>query len=76
MVANLSKLREDIYLAIGFMNQLLKNRPDCIAEMTLSKRELQSARHWLGECLSYYPTGYRVTDNPNDPGSQSAVVSH
>lgn len=74
MIENLSELRKAVYLVIETMNGLLANKPSCIAEMTLSKRELQSARHWLGECLSYYPTGYRVTDNPKDPGSESKAA--
>tara|TARA_Y100000310_G_C20653036_1_gene800519 strand:- start:609 stop:893 length:285 start_codon:yes stop_codon:yes gene_type:complete len=43
----------------------------CGRELSLLITETQSARHWGGECLSHFPTGYRVTDNPNDPGSES-----
>jgi len=42
-------------------------------EISLLITEVQSARHWGGECLSHYPTRYRVTDNPEDPGSESQV---
>ena len=43
----------------------------CSRELSLLVIETQSARHWGGECLSYF---LRVTgwmDNPNDPGSES-----
>lgn len=70
-VEGLSNNRMLIMSLIDTLSSVLANKPPCIAEMTLAKRELQSARHWLGECLSYYDTGYRVTDNPKDPGSES-----
>lgn len=70
-IEKISKLRQDIYLILDSINDFLVDRPECIPELTLAKRELQSARHWLGECLSYYDTGYRVTDNPHDSGSES-----
>ncbi len=43
----------------------------CGCELSLLITEVQSARHWGGECLAHFPTGYRVTDNPKDPGSES-----
>lgn len=70
-IEKISNLRKGIANVILDLQDFLEQRPECIPELTLSKRELQSARHWLGECLSYYPTGYRVTDNPKDPGSES-----
>jgi hypothetical protein len=82
MIAFISELRMDCMKIIDKMNTKLPSSLGasinvhiaCIAEMILSKRELQSARHWLGECLSFYDTGYRVTDNPKDPGSESKAV--
>lgn len=62
----------DLDAFVDFITQHTEKRG--IAEAIISKRELQSARHWLGEVLSYYPTGYRVTDNPKDPGSESKAV--
>ena len=67
----LSSLRQDVFHMLARINRCLQEKPECIAELTLAKRELQSARHWMGECLSFYPTGYRVTDNPTDPDSLS-----
>lgn len=70
-VAQISELRKKLYADLEELQDLIAAKPECIAEATLAKRELQSARHWLGECLSYYETEYRVTDNPNDAGSES-----
>lgn len=69
----ISNLRKDLYLVKEKAEQF-RNAPaakDCGRELSLLITEVQSARHWGGECLSHYPTGYRVTDNPNDKGSES-----
>ncbi len=69
----ISELRQDLYKvkekAEAFRDT--KEGKDCIREISLLITEVQSARHWGGECLSHFPTGYRVTDNPNDKGSES-----
>lgn len=75
MVQELSELRKQIYTTIEHLeSNVLQIRPACGAEATLAKRALQTARHWLGESLAFYDTGYRVTDNPNDPGSESKAA--
>lgn len=76
MIEKISNLRKEIFETIDHVNEAMTggDKPACIAELTLAKRELQSARHWLGECLSFYDTGYRVTDNPKDPGSESQAA--
>ena len=69
----LSEIRKALYkvkeMAESF--RTMDAAKDCGRELSLLITETQSARHWGGECLSHYPTGYRVTDNPNDPGSES-----
>lgn len=57
--------------------EAFRNTPEgkmCGSELSLLVTEVQSARHWGGECLSFFPTGYRVTDNPNDSGSESKAA--
>lgn len=73
-VETLGDLRKDIYYVIEDVEQLILSSPECIAEAILAKRSLQQARHWLGEGLAFYKTDYRVTDNPNDPGSESKPI--
>lgn len=73
-VEEIGSLRKDIYTLIERVNMLIEGRPAFGAEATLAKRSLQTARHWLGESLAFLPTGYRVTDNPNDPGSESKAA--
>lgn len=73
-IEEISNLRKDIAKILVRIEDMLTRRPIFGAELTLSKRALQTARHWLGECLAFLPTGYRVTDNPNDPGSESKAV--
>ena len=72
-IDTLSEIRKALYkvkeMAESF--RTMDAAKDCGRELSLLITETQSARHWGGECLSHYPTGYRVTDNPNDPGSES-----
>ena len=58
----LARAIDEIDVIIAYI-ATLEAKPD-IAEATLAKRAAQQSRHWLGETLAFYPTGYRVTDNP------------
>lgn len=73
-ITEIGSFRQDIYRLIERTNRLVEDQPAFGAEATLAKRALQTARHWLGESLAFLPTGYRVTDNPNDPGSESKAA--
>ena len=72
-IEQLSDLRKSLHV-VKDQAEALRNAPYmkvCGRELSLLITEVQSARHWGGECLAHFPTGYRVTDNPNDPGSES-----
>ncbi len=48
---SLRRTRSDIADAIADLDPLIALRPEKGgAELTLAKRKLQEARHWLGEC--------------------------
>lgn len=72
-IAQISELRKALYQIKEHAETLreMEFMKPCGRELSLLITEIQSARHWGGECLSHFPTGYRVTDNPNDPGSES-----
>jgi len=75
-ISEISGIRQELYM-IKQRAELFRNTAEgkiCGRELSLLITEVQSARHWGGECLSYFPTGYRVTDNPNDPGSASKAA--
>ena len=73
-----SEIRKALFLQIVAIDDLIasiaqmEGKPG-IAEATLAKRAAQTARHWIGETLAFYPTGFRRSDNPNDPGSESTA---
>lgn len=75
-IETISDLRKRLY-QIRWDAEGFRKTPEgarCARELSLLITEAQSARHWGGECLSHFPTGYRVTDNPNDPGSESKAA--
>ena len=75
-IEEISGIRQDLYRVKERAEKFRQTQESklCGRELSLLITEVQSARHWGGECLAYFPTGYRVTDNPNDPGIESKAA--
>lgn len=76
MIQFLSEQRVTLHGQIKAIDEKLAQpaKPKCIAELILAKRKLQEARHWLGECLGFYPTGYQKTDLAGEPATRSRAI--
>lgn len=46
----LGEVRRDLEQCIARLENFIAERGKSGAELTLAKRKLQEARHWLGEC--------------------------
>lgn len=61
-VEEISQLRMKAFQLLLDLEKVIESKPECIAELIIAKREIQSARHWMGESLGFYETDFEPKD--------------
>lgn len=74
-VAAISEFRQRVVPLIEDVERILdymaKNRHPAGRELALVRTKLQEARMWGGQALSHFDTGFKPSDQPDDPETHS-----